>query len=272
MSKEPKIGLALGGGGARGIAHIGALKVLEKEGIKIDYLSGVSMGSFIGACYVAGISLEEMEKEALSFNKKKAIKLFLDIANPKRSLIKGVKVANYIRDFLKNKNFEDTKIPFKTVATDLSNGKEVVLDKGSLANAVRASIGVPGIFPPVKIGESYLVDGGIVNCTPVDLVEKMGADIIIGVDLIIKREIKLEKAPGMVTSLVQSFEIIRSHGTLSNIKKVSRDVILIKPHLRGAIDSFKFYDIDKFIDSGERAAREAMPEIKRKIESFKRQN
>ncbi|MCD4693968.1 patatin-like phospholipase family protein [bacterium] len=262
--KNLKVGLALGGGGARGLAHVGVLKVLEREGIKIDYLAGVSMGAFIGACYAVGLSVKEMEEEAVTFNKRKAVKKMLDLANPKRSILKGKKAEKYINKFLEKKEFKDTKIPLCITATDLANGEEVFIKDGNLARAVRASVSVPGIFPPVKIGDKYLVDGGVVNCTPVSVLEKAGMDVIIAVDLIIKREVKFDKIPSMITSLVQSYEIIRSQTAKNNVSS-NKNVILIKPELRGTVDSFKFYDIDKFIRSGERATEEALPEIRKKL-------
>ena len=265
--KNLKVGLALGGGGARGLAHIGVLKVLEKEGIKLDALAGVSMGSFVGACYATGLSVKEMEEEAVTFNKRKAIKKMLDLANPKRSVLKGKKVERYINNFLEKKDFKDTDVPMRVVATDLATGGEVVIKEGNLAQAVRASISVPGIFPPVKIGDRYLVDGGVVNCTPVNVLEDMGMDIIIAVDLIIKRQVDFEKKPGMITSLVQSYEIIRSQVAKNNVES-NKKVVLIKPEMRGTIDSFKFYNIKKFIESGEKATRTALPRIKKRIAEF----
>lgn len=255
----------MGGGGARGLAHIGVLKVLEKEGIKFDALTGVSMGSFIGACYATGLSVKEMEEEAVTFNKRKAVKKMLDLANPKRSVLKGKKAENYINNFLEKKDFKDTRIPLRVVATDLATGEEVIIKEGNLAQAVRASISVPGIFPAVKIGDRYLVDGGVVNCTPVNVLENMGMDVIIAVDLIIKRKVDFKKKPGMVTSLVQSYEIIRSQTAKNNIES-NKKTVVIKPQMRGTIDSFKFYDIGKFIRSGEKAAEEALPEIRKKLD------
>lgn len=265
--KKPKIGLALGGGGARGLAHIGVLKVLRKHGIEPDFVAGVSMGAFVGACYTLGSDLEKMEKEAVSFNKTKALKKMLDLNNPKRSLLKGDKVYKYIKDWVGDTTFADTKVPFRIIATDLASGEEVVLKQGPLAESIRASISVPGIFPPVKINNRYLVDGGVLNCTPVDVLEEMGADIIIGVDLIIKRKVEMED-PSIVATLVQSYEVMRSHGAKTNVEKTNKKVILVKPHLRGTIDSFKFYNINKFIESGEKAARTSLPRIKKRIKEF----
>jgi NTE family protein len=263
-----KIGLALGGGGARGLAHLGVLKVLKRENIKIDYICGVSMGAFMGSYYALGLDLEALEKEVVKTTKRKAVKELLDLNGFKVSILKGKKTDKYIRKYLNNYKFSDTKIPLNIVATDLANGDEILLKKGDISEAVLASLSVPGIFPPVKIDDRYLIDGGVVNCTPVDVVEKMGADFIIGVDLVMKRNIKLDK-PGLVTTLMQSYEIIRTHGIKHKIDSVLKDKIIIKPKLNGTIDSFKFYDIDKFIKAGEDEAEKMLPEIRKYMKKNK---
>ncbi len=261
-----KIGIALGCGGARGLAHLGVLKILKQENIKIDFIVGASMGAFIGALFALDYDLDEIEKEALSFNKKKAIKILLSVSNPKISMIGNKKVKKYAQSFLKNKTFEDTKIPLYVTATDLASGDQVIISKGKIIDAVMASISVPGIFPPVKIGGKYYIDGGVTNPTPIDVVKKLGADVVIGVDLVMQRTIKLAN-PSIFTTLMQSYEIIRTQGVKYNIKKVESDAILIKPKLRGPIDSFKFYNIGKFIKAGEDAAKKVLPEIKRAIKN-----
>jgi NTE family protein len=268
MSKRPKIGLALGGGGARGLAHIGVLKILEKNNIQPDYVCGVSMGSVVAACYCLGLDMEKIEQDAINFNKKKAIKELLDITNPYKSIIKGAKSKQFIKKYIGNAKFKDTKIPFSVIATNLSNGKEKVIKSGNISDALQASISVPGIFPPVEIDGNYYVDGGLVNCTPANIAQNMGADIVIAVDLITKRKIEFTKKPTTVTTLLQAYEIIRSHSTLSNMKKVSKDMVVIKPSLRDTIDSFKFYNINKFIKAGEDATKGQMCVIKRKIKNF----
>lgn len=263
--RKKKIGLALGGGGARGLAHIGVLKVLEEEGIKIDVISGSSMGAFIAGYYALGLPIDELEEEMISFNKRKAIKTFVDLAAPGMAILKGKKGKKYIDKFIKkNKVFSDTKIPLGVICTDLASGDEVVIKKGNMGNAILASMSVPGIFPPVKIGGRYMIDGGIVNPTPIDTIENMGADIIIGVDLIMKREIKLDN-PSLISTLIHSYEIIRSQAIKFNLRKVNGKTILIKPNVRGTIDSFKLYNMDKFIASGEEAARKALPEIRKQM-------
>ena len=180
-------------------------------------------------------------------------------------MLKGRKAYDFINNYLKDSKFSDTKIPLQIIATNLANGEEVIISKGSIAKAAQASTCVPGIFPPVKINNRYLVDGGVVNPTPVDTVENMGADIVIGVDLMLKREIKLTRKPNLVTTLLQSYEIIREQAVKLNLEKVSGDVILIKPKVKGAIESFKFYDIGKFIKAGEKATQAVLPEIRSRL-------
>lgn len=246
------------------MAHLGVLKVLHRGGINFDCLVGASMGSFLGALFALGYDLGEIEKEALSFSKKKAIRTFLSVSNPKIALLGNKNIKKYIEGFLKDKKFSDTKLPLGITATDLASGEQVVIKSGSLVDAVMASISVPGIFPPVKIGDKYYIDGGVVNPTPVDVVKELGADVAIGVDLVMQRTIRLEN-PGIFTTLMQSYEIIRTQGVKYNLNKASKNIIIIKPKLRGTIDSFKFYDIDKFIKSGEEAAKEALPEIRKAL-------
>lgn len=269
MKKQIKIGLALGGGGARGLAHIGVLKALKEAGIKIDMIAGTSMGAFIGACYSIGMEVDKMETEARSFTKRKAMRELVDLALPKYSIIKGKKIFNYIDDFLDHKGFSDTKIPLRVIATNLSNGEGAAISKGNLARAIEASICVPGIFPPVKIGSDYYVDGGVADPTPIDQVIKMGADIVIGVDLVYKRSVIREDL-NLVSTLLQSYEVIRNKSVNLCQNEKKRKIIIIQPDLNGnsIANSFKFFDIHEFIEAGERAAKKAIPNIKRKIKSL----
>lgn len=181
-NEELKIGLALGSGAARGLTHIGVLKAIEESGIKIDYISGSSIGALIGGAYAMGMPVEEIENIALKTNWKLMAKIF----SPALSLSSLIN-TNYLSEFLNtifnNKSFEDLKIPFSAVATDIQTGKMVVLEKGDLAAAIRASISVPVIFSPVTLGKHKLVDGGLVNPTPVDVVKKMKVDKVIAVNL-----------------------------------------------------------------------------------------
>ena len=184
--KGLKIGLALGGGSARGLAHIGVIQVLQAYGIPIDIIAGTSIGSLVGSLYAAGDSIENMEKAVLLLNKRKMLSL-MDFTIPRSGLIRGNRIEKMLIDWgLEDKTFDELNIPFAAVATDIESGERVILHQGKVADAVRASISIPGIFIPVKYDDRYLVDGGVVDPVPVDLAKKMGADIIIAVSLAIK--------------------------------------------------------------------------------------
>lgn len=257
--KIPKIGLALGSGGARGLAHIGVLKVLKENQIPIDFIVGVSSGSVVGAYYALNLEIELLEKKVKELRKKDFFKL-VDISSPRRALIRGNKIKNYFNELIQNKSFSDTKIPLKIIVTELCSGKEVQIHKGKLIDAIRASISLPGIFPPAKINDELFIDGGVVNPTPVDVVKKMGADIVIGVDLTLKHPVKIEN-PNIVETLMRSFDILRTQTTKLNVNKVNNAVI-IKPNFSGKLDSYRFYENKKFIEEGERVTRKALPKIK----------
>jgi NTE family protein len=265
--KRPKIGLVLGSGGARGIAHIGVLKVLEKNNIPIDYIAGVSSGALIGAYYALNTEIDGIEKVAIETTKKGLLTL-IDPSNPKKALIKGNKIKNFIKNLLNDRDFKDVKIPLTIVVTDLEKGREVHIKKGNLADAVRASVGIPGIFYPARLNNKWFVDGGLINATPVDVAKGMGADFVIAIDLTMGSEVTF-KNPTIVEILIQSFDILRTELTKMKIQSV-KDLILIQPtiHNKNGIDSLRFYDAKRFIKAGEEATEKAMPEIKRKIKEF----
>ena len=181
--KGLKFGLALGGGSARGLAHVGVILALEAYNIPIDIIAGTSIGSVVGSLYAAGASIDQLEEAA--FSMKKSTTLFLiDLTLPHSGLISGKRIEEMLNDLaLEDKTFDELKIPFAAVATDVESGAKVILNQGKVIDAVRASIAIPGIFTPVKYQNYYLVDGGVVDPVPVDVVQKMGADIIIAVSL-----------------------------------------------------------------------------------------
>ncbi len=188
---KQKIGLALGSGSARGLSHIGVIRALEDAGIKIDYVSGTSIGALIGSVYASN-KLDSLEKVYRDFDWRK-IAYFFDIVFPKSGLIDGEKVEDFVREYVNAKNIEDLILPFQAVAADINTGSEVTLDKGDVIEAVRASISVPGIFTPVRKNGQVLVDGGLVNPVPVSTARTMGADFVIAVDL--NHDIVAGKAP-----------------------------------------------------------------------------
>ena len=184
MRAKPKIGLALGGGGARGLAHIGVLKVLEQEDIAIHCLSGSSMGGLLAAAYAAGKSPVELENLALEFQDVRKLLRLLDL-NPRRTeLIGGKRVRNFMtRLFDPGLTFEQLIKPLALTATDFLRGKPVVIREGNVVEAVMATCAFPGIFEPVKLKDTWMVDGGMLNNVPVDIARQLGADLVIGVEV-----------------------------------------------------------------------------------------
>ena len=181
-SKE-KIGYALGAGGARGLAHIGVLKVLEEHGIHPDVVAGTSMGAIVGALYSGGLTPGEIEKLALGLDWRKLVNL-IDVTLPISGLLKGNRVVSLLRSIIGEMTFSQLKYDFASVATNIINGEQVVLRDGSLIEAIRASISIPGIFTPVAVAGRYLVDGGLINTVPVSVCRDMGADYVIGINVI----------------------------------------------------------------------------------------
>lgn len=264
MINNKKIGLVLGGGGARGVSHIGILRVLEEAGVKPDLIAGCSIGAMIGAAYALGKTPLEME-EFLDSLKPRQIARLLSLAQPKRALIKGDKGFKFLDERLyKHKSFDDCKIPLRIVSTNLGSGSEKIFKDGPIITAVQASTAVPGILPPVKIGERYYIDGGVVNPTPIDIAKNEGMDMVIGVDLIMKKDMKMEN-PNIITTLLQAYEIIRTEGTKHKIATVTNNIVMIEPDIKGTIESFKFNKIPEFIEAGTQAAQKALPEIKKKL-------
>jgi len=182
-SSDKKIALVLGSGAARGLAHIGVLKILEKAGIKIDLIVGTSMGAMIGGAYAAGLSAEKIETVACETNWLKVAQMLF----PKRLQINGLLDGHRMQDFMAalfgDRQIEELNIPFACVATDIWTGEEIVLNTGSLVRAIRASISFPFLFTPVEINGRYLVDGGVVNPLAVSVAREMGAEFVIAVNV-----------------------------------------------------------------------------------------
>jgi NTE family protein len=181
VNHRPRIGLALGSGSARGLAHVGVIRAIEEAGFTLDYIAGTSMGALIGAVHAAG-KLNELENSFLGFDWKKTVSFF-DVVLPRSGLIDGAKVSELVRSHVHADGIETLPIAFAAVASDLTSGEEVVIRTGDIIEAVRASISVPGIFTPVRRNGQILVDGGLVNPVPVSAARAMGADIVIAVDL-----------------------------------------------------------------------------------------
>ena len=177
-----KVGLVLSGGAMYGLAHIGVLKALEKANIKIDIITGASMGAIIGGLYSCGVSTKEMDEILQNFSMSKIIDFSIfGIRN--KGLVNGAKAIDFFESIIGKKRIEKQKIKFACVATDLKSGKEYHFKKGKVSIAMRASMSVPALFKPVELSDMVLVDGGLVNNLPVDLARSMGADVVISVDV-----------------------------------------------------------------------------------------
>lgn len=181
LNLSGKVGLALGSGSARGWSHIGVIRALEEEGITVDYIAGTSIGALVGAVYASG-RIDLLEDAVQQFSRKHILSLS-DPVLPKSGLIDGVKIADFIHQYVLDMPIERLPIPLAIIATDLNTGDEVILKEGNIVEAIRASISLPGIFKPVRKDDYLLVDGGLVNPVPVRTVREMGADLVIAVDL-----------------------------------------------------------------------------------------
>lgn len=178
---EARVGLALGSGGARGAAHVGVLKVLERAGVRISAIAGSSIGAMVGGAYAAGVPLSRIEEEWLTTSRAKLLRSFLPTF-PRAGLSSGAGLRRYLREILGDVRIEELPIPFAAVATDLDTGQAVVLRSGPLVEAIRASTAIPGVFQPVRWEGRLLVDGGMVEPLPVRVCRELGADLVIAVD------------------------------------------------------------------------------------------
>lgn len=253
---RPKVGLALGSGAARGLAHLGVLRLLTEEKIPIDMVAGTSAGALIGALYCSGADLNLIQQLAGELRRKD----LLDITVPRVGFIKGNKIEELLKLLTKGKNIEDLDIPFCAVAADITKGEKVVIDKGPLYKAVRASISIPGIFVPVHYGDSSLVDGGIIDRVPVGVVKEMGADVVIGVD--VGFSAVKSSVDNIFDVMLQSMDM--TYKEVIKYRAIQCDV-LIKLYLPG-IDPARFDQVDECASIGYKAAKAAIEHIKMAIE------
>ena len=256
---RPKIGLALGSGGAKGFAHLGVIKVLKQAGIPIDMIAGSSMGALAACFYGAGIDIDRLYKISTAFKRK----YYLDFTVPKMGFITGKRVKELIRVFTKGKNIEELDIPVRIVATDLMTGEKVVFSKGPIADAVRASISIPGIFIPEKLNGRLLVDGGVVDRVPVSVVKEMGADIVIAVD--VSRVKTNSELTTIFDVIMQTLDIMQME--LVNHSTIESD-IMIRPRV-DKYSSRAFTNIEEIISIGEEETREQLGQINELIEKWK---
>ncbi len=259
MLLDKKIGLALGGGAARGMAHIGVLKVLQEYDIPIACVAGTSVGSLIGAAYCSGLDWRRIQEitEEISWG---------ELVRPSLSgkgLLKTEKLDSFLRHALGEIDFDDLKIPFAAVCVDIATAEEIVLTEGSVVEAVRASSSIPGIFEPVIRGDRALVDGGVGNNLPSVTARALGADIVIAVDLTPEASNR-EMPQNLIDVMFRTFAALMWNTAVAG--KNDCDV-LIQPD----IAAFSYHDLSKrneLIAAGEQAAREALGRIARKRRLF----
>lgn len=251
MTGKPRVGLALGAGMARGLAHIGVLKVLEEAGIGVDCIAGTSMGSLVGALYACGLKLKMIIRLAQRISRR----TWMDLTFPRRGLIAGERLESLLYMLTGRRSFAELPLPLAVVAVDLIGGEKVVLEEGSVARAVRASCAVPGIFSPVAMGDRLLVDGGVLQRVPASVVRAMGADLVIAVDVGVN---------------VGDYRINHIFDVLSrSIEIMSREIhqaqsedadLLVTPGVDD-IGPFDFHCVEEAICRGESAMRHLLPQL-----------
>jgi len=259
--KPAKIALVLGAGAAKGFAHIGVIKVLESNKIPVHMIVGTSAGSFVGSLYAYGFSAFELQKLSFAIERDDII----DLSIPDNGFIKGEKLETYINYILRNTPIEKLKIPFYAVATDIQNGREIVFGSGNTGTAVHASCSIPGIFTPVTISGKMYVDGGVVSPVAVEAARRLGADVVIAVD--ISSDVDSSVPKGTIETILQSISVMYSK--LSAIQLSKADVV-IKPKV-GYIGSADFSKKHEATLEGEKAALEALPRIQEIIKTLKKE-
>ena len=252
--KIPTLGLALGGGAARGFAHIGVLQVLEEEGIKPTLVVGTSAGSVVAAFYASGKTASQLQWLADTMDESQ----FTDWANPftGRGMLRGEALGKYVNSQLNGMKIEDMKMPLGIVATDLRTGDGILFRRGDVATAVRASSAVPSVFEPVRIGGKDYVDGGLVSPVPVRYAKQMGADIVLAIDISSRPEDA--KTSDLLKVLLQTFSIMGK--SISQLELAQADLV-VRPDLPD-VGSAEFSARKKSIEAGRAAMKQALPQLK----------
>ncbi len=259
VKKPARVALVLGGGASRGFAHVGVIRVLEQEKIPIDLIVGTSVGSLIGAIYAAERNSFELEWTAFKLEREDIFDFTLTEA--RMGPVVGKRLEDFVKNRVKIQNLEDLPLPFFPVATDLNTGETVVLERGPLGRAVRASAAIPGVFHPVKFAGRTLVDGGVTNNLPVDIARQRGADRVIAVS--ISKNIHNPAISNAVEVILQAIDIMGHE--LVKEKKRQADV-LITPEV-GDVGMMDFSQKKRCLQAGIQAAQRAIPQIKRFLAS-----
>ncbi|MDF1512898.1 MAG: patatin-like phospholipase family protein [Anaerolineae bacterium] len=269
-----KLGLALGGGGARGLAHIGVLKALEEAGISVDFLSGTSMGGVIAGAYATGLSPDEIQAMALEYSDSRTLWRLADPTLPRQGLFRGERLHAYFEKQLGGSTFESLRIPLTLVAVDLNRGCEVHMNAGSLADAVRATVSVPGLLAPIQQDGQCLVDGALLNNVPTDVVRHMGADVVLAVDvysespeepsywqLLGKRRFLADTIGDLLRILGDSLNLVIQHQNAYKMQESPPD-FLIRPVIPPDVGLISGYDrAPLLIAKGKKAVTPVLPNL-----------
>jgi len=273
-NNKPKFGLALSGGGARGLAHIGVLKALEEANIPIDFLAGTSMGGIIAAAYASGLSPEEIEDIAHEYGSLRSMWRLADPTLPRLSVFHGKRLLDFFEEKLNNSTFDDLRIPLTLVAVDINSGEEVHINTGSVPHAVRATVAVPGLLAPVEEDGMCLVDGGLLNNLPTDVVRDMGADIVLAVDvfsgsdddpsfwqMLAEKSLISNTVGGLVRILGDSLNLVIYHQNLRKLEDFPPD-FLICPKIPVEVSVISGYDqTPKLIAEGRKAVKPILKDL-----------
>lgn len=255
MINGKKIGLCLGSGGARGLAHVGVLQVLEENGIIPDIISGCSAGAIFGAVYAAGTNLYLLEKYLGTVEARTIVDMGIPIHG---GFLSGDKIEELVLTLTHDLSFGETKIPFVCIATDLVTGEMKVFEEGKLHRAVRASMAVPGVFTPAVIDGHYYVDGGVLEELPVDVLRTRGADVVITSDLGIKKNFFDPEHPSPIDILRRSSDIMQAKLTQ---RQADKGDVIIRPDA-SFMGLLKINGYEESVEAGRQKATEALPRIR----------
>ena len=276
---KPRLGLALSGGGARGLAHIGALKALEEAGIQPDYLAGASMGGVIAAAYAAGLKPDEIEQIAADTSQTRNLLRLADLSLPRQGIFRGKRLLAFFEQHLQGRTFAELQIPLTLIAVDLNTGQEVRLQEGSVAQALRATVSVPGLLAPVVQGGMRLVDGGLLNNLPVDVARQMGADVVLGVDVDWQNDSSWQALArlkplsgtmgGLIATLGDSFEALIRQQRAYKLQNASPE-FLVRPDIPAEVTILTGYNrVAELITQGEEATRPVLPELEEALQPYR---
>jgi NTE family protein len=277
LQRKPRLGLALSGGGARGLAHIGVLKALEEAGIQPDYLAGTSMGGVIAAAYAAGLKPGEIEEIAADTSRMRNLLRLADLSLPQQGIFRGERLFAFFEQHLQRCTFAELQIPLTLIAVDLNTGQEVRLRSGSVTQALRATVSIPGLIAPVVQDGMRLVDGGLLNNLPVDAVRQMGADVVLGVDVdwqnasnwqtLARLKPISSMMGGLIATLGDSLDLLIRQQRAYKLQNVALE-FLVKPNIPEGVTMLTGYHrVAELVVQGEEAIQPILPALEEMLQS-----